>query len=168
MSKPSINARRLIALGAMTFAGAGTMLRAEDVIVQVQTLVVRAGKGSMYPPVGEVQKDSALTIIEHQDDGWLKVSVNGQVGFVRESALKPRDAGMISGLSAGANAVTGNTSDVGATAAGRGINDDAAVYAQSNGLNTAPLDQMIANRDRVAGQQWVAFTQEGKVGPAKP
>jgi len=122
----------------------------------------------MYPPVGEVQKDGRLAVVERQADGWLKVSVNGQDGYVKESALKPRDPSIVSGLSAGANAMTGQTSDVGATAAGRGINDDAAVYAESKGLSTAAVDQMIANRNRVAGDRWVQFTKEGKVGPAKP
>lgn len=163
--RSSLMRRCVIAVGAMSIIGVAL---AEDVIVQVQTLVVRSGKGSMHPPVAEVKKDSTLSIIERQPDGWLKVAVDGQEGYVKESALKPREASMISGLSAGANALTGSTSDVGATAAGRGINDDAAIYAQSNGMNTAPLDQMIANRDRVAGQRWVQFTQQGQVGPAKP
>jgi hypothetical protein len=115
-----------------------------------------------------VQKDGQLNVIEKQADGWLKVRIAEQEGFVKESALKPRDGSLLSGLSAGANAVTGNTSDVGATAAGRGINDDAAIYADSKGLKTAALDQMIANRNRVAGQRWIEFTEAGKVGPAKP
>lgn len=167
MNKWLVKSRsRMTVLSALVFTGVTTALLAEDVVVQVQTLTVRSGKGSMYPPVGEVPKDSTLQVVERQPDGWLKVNLNGQEGYVKETALKPREASMVSGLSASANAVTGNTSDVGATAAGRGINDDAAVYAQSKGMNTAPLDQMIANRDRVAGQRWVQFTQEGKVGPA--
>ena len=71
------------------------------------------------------------------------------------------------GAAAGANQLTGNTSDVGAAAAARGIRDDAAVYASSKGYNTAGLEQMVQNRERVAGQRWVEFTQQGKVGPAK-
>jgi uncharacterized protein YgiM (DUF1202 family) len=153
-------------MGLTMAMGVGVAI-ADDVVVHVQTLVVRSGKGSMYPPVGEVQKDARLQVIEKRPGGWLKVKIDGGgEGYVKESALEPREASLVSGLSAGANAVTGNTSDVGATAAGRGINDDASVYASSKNLSTAALDQMIANRDRVAGQRWVQFTQEGRVGPA--
>jgi uncharacterized protein YgiM (DUF1202 family) len=154
-------------LGLMLVVGIGVAF-ADEVLVEVESLVVRAGKGSMYEPVGEVPKDARLEVIERQPKGWLKVKVGDQEGYVKETALKPRDASLVSGLSAGANAVSGNTSDVGATAAGRGINDDAAVYATSNNYSTAALEQMIANRDRVVGDRWVQFTNEGKVGPAKP
>jgi hypothetical protein len=162
-----IKRRSTIALGVAMF-GVGLVAMAEQVVVEVQTLSVRAGKGSMYPVVAEVPKQTKLDVIERQPDGWLKVKANDKEGFIKESALKPRSPGMFSGAAAGANALTGNTSDVGAAAAARGITDDANTYAIQHGYKTDALDQMIANRNRVAGQRWVQFTQEGKVGPAKP
>jgi hypothetical protein len=159
--------RNALVLGVAVF-GIGLAAMAEQVVVEVQTLTVRSGKGSMYPPVAEVPNQTKLDVIERQPDGWLKVKANDKEGFIKESALKPRSPSMFGGASAGANALTGNTSDVGAAAAARGISDDAHTYAVSKGYKTDALNQMIASRNRVAGQRWIQFTQEGKVGPARP
>jgi hypothetical protein len=159
--------RSLVAISAAVLGLGVVTAVAEQVVVQVQTLVIRSGKGSMYPPVAEVPNQTKLDVLERQPDGWLKVKANDKEGFIREAALKPRSPSMLGGASSAANTLTGNTSDVGAAAAGRGISEDAQAFAVSKGYNTAALDQMIANRNRVAGQRWIMFTQEGKVGPAK-
>lgn len=151
----------------VAMAGAGVAL-AEDVVVQVQSVSIRSGKGSMYPPIGEATNQQRLEIVERQADGWLKVRLAGKDGYVKEAALKPRSPSLFSGASSGMNALTGNNPDVGASAAARGIKDDATQYASSKGYNTAALQTMIDNRKRVAGERWVQFTQEGKVGPSKP
>lgn len=151
---------------AFTLLLAGIAM-AEQVVVQVQTLAIRNGKGSMYTPVAEVANGTSLDVVERYPDGWLKVKVNDKEGYVKETALKPRSPSMLGGASAGANALTGNTSDVGAAAAARGIQEDANVYAASKGYNTAALQEMIANRNRVAGDPWLRFTHEAKIGPYK-
>jgi hypothetical protein len=74
---------------------------------------------------------------------------------------------MLGGASASANTLTGNTSDVGAAAAARGIQDDAYVYASSKGYKTDALQEMVANHNRVAGDPWLRFTYEAKIGPYK-
>lgn len=145
---------------------AGVVL-AEEVVVQVQTLVIRAGKGSMFPPVAQAKNQDKLEVIERQPDGWLKVKTSAGDGFIKESSLKPRDPGILSGLSQGANAVSGNTSDVGASAAARGIGEDAFVYASNNRMRTDALERMVRTRDQVAGQRWMQFTREGQIGPSK-
>lgn len=162
----SIRHRSVAVLGA-AILGLGVVAVAEQVVVQVQSLVIRSGKGSMFAPVAEVPTNTTLEIIERQPDGWLKVKTGDKEGFIRDSALKPRSAGILSGAATGANAITGNTSDVGATAAARGIRDDAIAYAASKGYKTDALSQMIQNRNRVAGETWTKFTQDGNVGPAK-
>lgn len=164
--RTSIRSRTALLLG-LALAGAGVAM-AEDIVVQVQAVAIRSGKGSMYPPVAQAANQQRLEIVAREPEGWLKVKIAGKEGYVKESALKPRSPSMFGGASSGVNALTGNNPDVGASAAARGIKDDAAKYASSKGYNTAALDQMIANRDRVAGERWVQFAQEGKVGPSKP
>lgn len=162
----SIRHRSIVTLGA-AIIGIGAFAVAETVVVQVQSLVIRSGKGSMHAVVAEVPASTTLEIVERQPDGWLKVKAGDKEGFIREGALKPRSAGILGGASAGMNTITGNTSDVGATAAARGIRDDAIAYATSKGYKTDALSQMIQNRNRVAGETWTKFTQDGNVGPAK-
>lgn len=164
--RKSIRCRMALMLG-LALIGAGVAV-AQEAVVQVQSVVIRSGKGSMYPSIGEATNNQRLEVIERQADGWLKVRLAGKEGYVKESALKPRSPSMFGDASAGMNALTGNTSDVGATAAARGISDDANKYAASKKYNTAALEQMVANRNRVAGERWVQFTQEGRVGPSKP
>ena len=151
---------------ALLLGGIGAAM-AEEVTVQVQTLVVRSGKGSMYPPVGQAKKDQKLAVTERQGD-WLKVKIDGKDGFVKETALRPAGATGLSAAMEGAANLTGGTSDVGASAAARGLTDDAEGYASAKGMSTAGVEQMIKNRDRVAGQRWIEFTKEGRVGPSKP
>lgn len=161
----SIQSVRVFILVMVATAGVGAAL-AEQVIVEVQTLIIRSGKGSMYPPVAEAKKQDRLVIIERQPQKWLKVRFNDQEGFVRETALVARSTGGLSDAVKGASALSGNT-DIGASAAARGVGQDTAVYAYSKGMSTAALETMIANRNRVAGDPWIRFTNEGKVGPAK-
>jgi hypothetical protein len=144
----------------------GTVL-ADEVVVEVQKLVIRSGKGSMYPPVAEAKVNDKLTVVERQPDDWLRVQYAGKEGFVKGAALKPRGATGLSGLAEGANKLTGNTSDVGASAAARGIDANALEYASSKNLNTAGLEAMVQSRQRVAGERWVQFVREGNLSAGK-
>ncbi|HEY7086987.1 MAG TPA: SH3 domain-containing protein [Tepidisphaeraceae bacterium] len=153
---------------AVLVGGAGALaFAAEQVAVEVKVLVIRSGKGSMYPPVAEAKQNDKLDVVGREADSWLRVSYGGKEGYVKDTALKPRGAVGLSGLAEGMTQMTGQTSDVGASAAARGIDDDARQYAVSKGMNPEPLNQMLRNRDRVAGERWIQFTNEGKVGPAK-
>lgn len=165
MKQTSRHRRRAAIFAGLLVLGAGVAI-AEQAIVQSESVVIRSGKGSMYPPVVEVRKNGSIEVIERQTGGWLRVKVGDKEGFLREDALKPRNPGMFSGASQVANTVSGNNPDAGAVAAGRGIQDDAIAYASQHNYNTAALQSMIASRDRVVGQRWVQFTTEGKVGPA--
>ena len=158
------SARVLLFVAVLTGIGAAV---AEEVVVEVQSLVIRSGKGSMYPPVAEAKVQDRLIVIERQPDKWLRVRFADQEGFVRETALVARGSGGLSEAIKGASALSGNSADIGATAAARGVGEDTAVYAYSKGMSTAGLQTMIANRNRVAGERWISFTQEGNVGPAK-
>ncbi len=151
---------------SIVVAGLGAAV-AEEVVVEVQSLVIRSGKGSMYPPVAEAKIQDRLMIVERLPEKWLKVRFDDQEGFVRETALVVRGKSGLSDAVKGASALSGNTADIGASAAARGVGEDTAVYAYSKGMSTAGLEMMIANRNRVAGEPWIKFTEEGKVGPAR-
>jgi uncharacterized protein YgiM (DUF1202 family) len=140
---------------------------AEQVMVEVQVLPIRAGKGSMYGTVAQAKRGDRLDVIQREQDDWLRVQFAGKEGYVKGTALQPRGSTGLSAWAEGATQLTGGTSDVGASAAARGISQDAVNYASSKGMNKAGLEQMIRNRDRVAGARWQQFANEGKVGPAK-
>jgi hypothetical protein len=165
MKQTSRHRRRAAVLAGLLVLGTGVAI-AEQLVVQSESVVVRSGKGSMYPPVGEIRKNASIEVLERQAGGWLRVKVGDKEGFLREESLKPRDNRSLSGVTQITNAVSGNNPDASAVAAGRGIENDAMVYASQHNYNTAALQSMIASRDRVVGQRWIQFTTEGKVGPA--
>jgi hypothetical protein len=144
----------------------GAVAAAEQVLVEVQVVQIRGGKGSMYGTVAQAKKGDRLDVVAREADDWLKVRFNGQDGYVKRTALTPRGSTGLSAWAEGASA-SGRTSDVGASAAARGISEDAVRYAAAKGMSKAGLEQMIQNRDRVAGQRWQQFVQEGRVGPAR-
>lgn len=154
-------------LAALVIGALGAALAAEQVRVEVQLLVIRSGKGSMHAKVAEAKKDDMLDVVQRDADDWLKVRFGDKEGYIKATALKPRGATGLSALAEGAAQLSGQTSDVGASAAARGIDDNAIAYASSKGMNTDGLKRMLDSRDRVVGQRWLAFTREGRVGPAR-
>src|SRR5262245_42110749 len=122
--------RGALVASAVLVGGAGALaFAAEQVAVEVKVLVIRSGKGSMYPPVAEAKQNEKLDVVQRDADAWLRVAHNGKEGYVKETALKPRGAVGLSGLAEGMTQMTGQTSDVGASAAARGIDEDARQYA---------------------------------------
>lgn len=141
---------------------------AEEVVVQVQSVTIRKGKGSMYGVAGEATYQQKLTVLERQADGWLKVQIAGAEGFVRESALVARRTSSGVGKASGAAmAASGEPSDTGAAAAARGLKPLSVELAGANGQSTAALEQLIQNRSRVVGEPWIQFCQQGQVGPSR-
>ena len=154
---------------AATGTGAGLAL-ADEIVVRAKAVDIRAGRGSMFPVVATLKSGDRLQVEERQGK-WLRVSVGGKEGFVVETALAAAGGSGLGALSQGANTLAGNAqaSEVGASAAARGIGVDpvAAQYASSQGMSTAGIEQMLANRNRVVNSgQWLKFTQQGKVGPS--
>jgi uncharacterized protein YraI len=166
MKGANINRRLGIVVLATLLIAVGAAV-AEQVLVEVQMLPIRGGKGSMYGTVTQAKKGDKLEVVAREPDDWLKVRFNGQEGYVKGTALTPRGSTGLSAWAEGASSMSGRTSDVGASAAARGVSADATNYAASKGMSKTGLEQMIRNRDRVAGQRWQQFTQEGKVGPNK-
>ncbi len=55
--------------------------------VTASTLNVRSGIGTSFPVIGELKKGDEVNIIECTD-GWAKLVINGQEGWVSEAYLK--------------------------------------------------------------------------------
>lgn len=61
-------------LGSQTTGGQGT--------ITADTLPVHSGPGAVYTCVGSLPKDTAVVLLEEQDNGWYLVSGGGYTGYV--------------------------------------------------------------------------------------
>jgi hypothetical protein len=157
---PNSNHRLSITLIAVVLCTG--IVVAEQLVVAVDELVVRSGKGSMYPPVATLSQKDKFEALEHQPNGWLRVKAGDQEGFVKETALTPRKVSNLSGAAGSAQA-----SDVNASAAARGLDPNTIKYATTKGMKTDGYFKMLENRNAVVGEPWLKFTDAGKVGPSK-
>ncbi len=139
--------------------------------IKVEQVKVTAGKGIMTGLVGILKQGDRLDVLEKQTDGWLRVQLNNQEGYVWANSLEPPPNG---GLLAGLN-VTKMSGDRGdptasgatASAAAKGINPSTTFYASNNNYKMDDLIEMMDSRDSVAGNPWFDFLREGNVGPYK-
>ena len=137
--------------------------------IKVEQVKVTAGKGIMYPLIGTLKTGERLNVLEKQKDGWLRVQLNDQEGYVWANSLEPPPNG---GLLAGLN-VTKMSGDRGdatasgatASAAAKGIGEGTRFYASTNNLSMDGLLEMTEARDDVAGIRFTLFAREGHVGP---
>ncbi|MGH7177254.1 MAG: SH3 domain-containing protein [Tepidisphaeraceae bacterium] len=145
---------------ALAVCGVSAWALAEDVWVQRVSLPIRSGKGAAYEAVTEAKKGDKLTVLAHEDK-WLKVSLNGKIGYVYESAISTREV-----APQGARIAVGKSGadPLAAEAAGKGLEPDAVIYASAHNMSSSALTSMIAMRNAVTGVQWVAFEKEGNVG----
>jgi hypothetical protein len=163
------NKRRTIALAVGLLAGTlvtGAVL-AEDVWVKSETAEIRSGKGAVFPLVAKAEKGTQLTVISREPKGWIKVKVGDKEGYVYENAISAQQVkgggNLLAAMGAGAEA-----SNLSAGAAGKGLEQNAAAYAQGKRLDPRPMDWLIAFRKKIDPRQWAAFTAAGKVGPDAP
>ena len=90
-------------------------------VVQVPTLTVRSGKGSMYSIVGTLKSQDQLDVLEEQSDGWLHVKVAGKDGYVNKQWLiPPKHDFALASQTAVALPGSAQASQVGATPRGTG------------------------------------------------
>src|SRR3954463_15358494 len=83
------------ALCALTVAAAVIEQRE----IQVEQVKVTGGKGIMFPLIGVAKKGERLDVLEKQTDGWLRVQLNGQEGYVWANSLQPPpNGGLLAGL----------------------------------------------------------------------
>jgi hypothetical protein len=150
-----------LAIG-LIFCGA---VAGEEVWVKRVSLPIREGKGAAFATVATAVKGQKLHVIE-RDGKWLKVQLDEKQGYVYEDSISPREV-RAGGDELRAALGGSDTSPLAADAAAKGLQPEAEVYAKSKNLNPASLEQMIARRKALTGEQWMTFVSEGKVGPAR-
>jgi hypothetical protein len=141
------------------------MAAAEEVWVKRPSLNIREGKGAAFATVATARQGDKLSVVGHEGK-WLKVQLSDKQGYVYEDSISARE---IKGGGDDLRAALGvpDTSALAADAAAKGLEPQAVAYANSKNMSSASLEKMIARRNAISGQQWIAFTNEGKVGPAK-
>src|SRR4051812_20322608 len=131
--------------------------------IRVDQVTVRGGKGVMFPLVGTLKQGEQLSVLEKQNDGWLRVQVQDKEGYVWAKSLEPPpNGGLLAGLNpsklgAGAGKSDPNASSVTASAAAKGIGEGPRFYASTNNYDMTGLFEMIDARDSVAGNPWFDF-----------
>jgi uncharacterized protein YraI len=162
MMRRRVWAIRLAAAGAVIgVIGVGIAV-AEDLWVSRPFVDVLAGTNSLYPVVVRAEKGTKLTVID-RDGKWVHVQVNGQDGYVMETALSSTEVQgeMFSDLKGS------QSSGASAASAGKGFTADD--FAAAKGLSEEPLKRLEAQVKEVVTPQGLdKFMVIGKVGDAKP
>lgn len=144
---------------------------AEDVWIKSDNVLIREGKGAVYPVVAAAPKGTKLNVLMHERK-WLKVSVpskegEAKEGYVYEDAVSNQEVG---GNGTALLIPTGEeqSSVLSSGSAARGLQPDTETYSKSHNqqLGMDRLNAAIALRSGVSGKQWEDFTTSGKVGPA--
>ncbi|MGH7213623.1 MAG: SH3 domain-containing protein [Tepidisphaeraceae bacterium] len=154
--------KRFLALGAAVLGVAGVVL-AEDVWVNRPELELRSAPSGMSDPVVAVKKGDKLTVVS-RDGKWIKVKASDTEGYVHENSIAAREVkggdalGFLGGPEAGGAE---------ASAAGKGLEEQAETYAKGHQYNTALVERMIVTRRSVKYADWQQFAREGNVGPYK-
>jgi len=151
------NLRRTVVAAAVIAAGVACAF-AEDVAVQRRQVDVLSSKGpDGRPPIATLHQGDHLNVVAHEDR-WLKVSVNGQDGYVFAPSLENTGGGFDLNLGGG-NAPAEKTT----SAAGKGW--DNADWARSNNMSTAGVETMLRYHDALLAKKPLpAFMAEGHVG----
>ena len=158
--------RKCAIIGIALLSCVAAIAAAEEVWVKRPSLPIREGKGAAFATVATARQGDKLSVVGHEGK-WLKVQLGDKQGYVYEDSISARE------IKAGGDdlraALGGpDTSALAADAAAKGLEPQAVAYAKNKNLSSASLEKMIARRNAVTGQQWIAFTNEGKVGAARP
>jgi uncharacterized protein YgiM (DUF1202 family) len=139
---------------------------AEEVWVKRMSLPIREGQGAAFATVATAVKGDKLQVVE-RDGKWLKVQLGDKQGYVYEDSISAREVKAGGDELRAALGGGSETSALAADAAAKGLQPETEAYTKSKNLNSASLEKMIARRKSVTGEQWTAFTADGKVGPGK-
>ncbi|MBC7782550.1 MAG: SH3 domain-containing protein [Burkholderiales bacterium] len=145
-----------VAVGAMV---------AETVVVKSAEVTLRDKPSTLAKKVTAAPRDTSLNVITRQGE-YIRVSVNGQEGWIRSKDLEPLKVGK-SGGSVLASAVAGdaNAGEAQEAGAGKGLMNGAENYARSVGVDPKKIDALRDRRKRIIDSgEWEKFAAEGKVG----
>lgn len=142
-------------------AAAGAALMVETVTVQPASIDLRSKKGTMWPVVATAKKGDVLTVAE-KSGSFYKLQAGGKEGWISSTELTPANL-----KADGTTGVTGTAmaSGIDAGGVGKGLGNEAEIYAKANGFDPKPVDHMIEIRKRVTGERWLKFAQAGNVLP---
>jgi uncharacterized protein YgiM (DUF1202 family) len=148
----------LAAAGMSMLAGVSAA-RAEVVYV-TDSANVLSDEGPASTTVANAPSGTALTVIARDGD-WINVQLtttdgNTVMGWVLSTAVQSSKPGdnALAGLFGGSNS---SASDVSASAASKGLGDQAADYAKNNNMSTALELKMEHDRSLVSSADWKAF-----------
>jgi uncharacterized protein YraI len=153
---------RIAATGVVIGVIGVGVVAAEDLWVNRPFVDVLAGTNSLYPVVVRAEKGMKLTVID-RNGKWVHVQVNGQDGYVMETALSSTEVQgeMFSDLKGS------QSSGASAASAGKGFTADD--FASAKGFSEEPLKRLEAQVKEVVTPQGLdKFMVIGRVGDAKP
>jgi uncharacterized protein YgiM (DUF1202 family) len=150
-------------VAAVLGISAANAARAEEIWVKNETVIVRAGKGSIYDVVAEVKKGDKMTVVSH-DGKWILVTVNGKQGYIPQSLIAANE------VKADFKPFTANTGTVTEGAADRPLEPNAVKYATGKGLSPVAMHWLEKFRDSLQThpKDWETFMQQGQVGSYGP
>lgn len=129
------------------------------VYVNVDRLDVVEKKRAVAKVVTSVDRNAALTVVA-QEGSWYKVEVDGQQGYVFNSAVADKP-GQAKGKGVNLDGVNGGANPGLETAAAvKGIGDGARKYASGFGLKTDGLQEMIRRSGSIKPDEFDAFIGE--------
>jgi hypothetical protein len=130
---------------------------ADSVKIQ-QSVEIHAKAGILLDdPLETVPADTQLQVVGVEQGFYRVKSPKGTVGFVQRDDL-PANYDL---SKATANA---NTSGLSTSAAGKGLEHDAVLYAQTNNLDPKPLDDMVTQEKLITTKELRDFDAQGHVG----
>lgn len=153
------------ALIMLTSAVAVGAMVAETVVVKSAEVTLRDKPSTLAKKVTAAPRDTSLNVITRQGE-YIRVSANGQEGWIRSKDLEPLKVGK-SGGSVLASAVAGdaNAGEAQEAGAGKGLMNGAEDYARSVGVDPKKIDALRDRRKRIIDSgEWEKFAAEGKVG----
>jgi uncharacterized protein YraI len=147
----SIATLLMLAIGASSAWG-------ETLWVKSTTVDLREGKGAVFPSVTTVAKGQQVTVVS-RDGKWVQVQSGGKTGWVYETALSS------TAVTGDVKLMPGAAGDMSTGIAARGLQPGAEAYVKTKGMSKAALEQLIALRKNISGQEWVAFAAPVKKNP---
>ena len=130
--------------------------RAEDGWIK-RAADARADQSAAADVVAPVQKGQKVTVLERAD-AWVKIDVNGKVGWVAADTLSSRPVKADTSL-----AGRGSGAEMSSGAAIKGLQPIAGDYARGQHLRTDGLEEMVSIKKSVTSQMLTDFVKDGNI-----
>ena len=145
-------------LPALLFASLAGIARAEDVWI-IRPAVLRSDSIAAGDEIAKVVKGDKGIILE-RSGAWIKVNLNGNVGWVAATSTSARPVKADTALLGGNSSVQSSSG-----AAGKGLQPKAEQYALDKHYTKASVDEMIAFRKTITSKMLKDFVVEGNIQP---